>query len=350
MTILEIGLLALGAIFFIGSFFMSEKLSSSDVDEIKKMSEREVRILLEQQLKNADSEIKKKINDKVDESFAELERKSDREVNEKIMAIAEYSDNVINKMDKAHEEIMFMYDMLNEKQEKITQITKDAQNYESHLRGMTEEVSNLVETQNSGYDNQQSDAAYSYSTDASNEQYYNEAVAYGDQYYTQAPTQYYTEADVNGGEYYPESATGDLQYYGDTETSQNEAAMQDEAYSMPPIEDQIAVNEALAQITEVNEAENVSDLKPAKNKKSKTKAKQDVVPEEAIVPEPEPAPEPLPPAPINLNLARETEDNNNERIISMHKQGYTQVEIAKKTGVGLGEIQLILGLYGGEEE
>ena len=39
MTALQIILLAIGVVFLVGSFFVSEKLSSSDLEEVKKMSQ-----------------------------------------------------------------------------------------------------------------------------------------------------------------------------------------------------------------------------------------------------------------------------------------------------------------------
>ena len=35
----------------------------------------------------------------------------------------------------------------------------------------------------------------------------------------------------------------------------------------------------------------------------------------------------------------------NQKIIDMHNQGFSEVEIAKKLGVGLGEVKLVLGLF-----
>lgn len=39
------------------------------------------------------------------------------------------------------------------------------------------------------------------------------------------------------------------------------------------------------------------------------------------------------------------EVNHNEEILSLHKKGITDVEIAKKLGLGLGEVKLVIGLY-----
>ncbi len=301
---LEIGLLAIGAIFFIGSFFIQEKLSSSDVDQIKKLSEKEVKIILEKHLQSAETQIENAIYSKMDESFAEMERRSDRETNEKIMAIAEYSDNIISKMDKTHEEIMFMYDMLNDKQDKITQITKDAQNYESHLRGMTEEITNLEMTLPQPEFSQQYNeppVLHQYAQTGYTQQEYANA-GYTQQDYSNAG--YTQQEDANAG-------------YAQQEYS-NEGYTQ-QGYDMS------------------QEAAGYSDA---------DQYEQTSVPEQESVPEVKEAT----PPPIALNLTAESEDDNKDKIISMYNQGYTQVEIAKKIGVGLGEIQLILGLYGNNEE
>lgn len=292
MSGLEIGLLALGAIIFIGSFFIQEKLSSSDVDEIKKLSEKEVKIILEKQLNEADAQIKTKIYNRLDESFAEMERRSDRETNEKIMAIGEYSDNIISKMDKTHEEIMFMYDMLNDKQEKITQLTRDAQDYESHLRGITEEMAGAYAQ------NPAQGGVPVYEQPAYDQQYANQ------QYYDQ---QAYAQQMPAGAEYYQqpgEQVQYDEQAYAAAGYAPEEAAYYDEAAAM----------------------------------------QQEAAPEEV------PEQQEVAPPPISLNLAAESEDDNEARVLSMFRQGYTQVEIAKKTGVSLGEIRLMLRLYGGEDE
>ena len=42
-----------------------------------------------------------------------------------------------------------------------------------------------------------------------------------------------------------------------------------------------------------------------------------------------------------------SKDEIKNKIISMHKDGFSEVEIAKKCGIGIGEIKLILGLFDG---
>ena len=45
MTAIEVGLLLIGVVFLIGSFFVTEKLSQSEIGEIAKLSETELQTL-----------------------------------------------------------------------------------------------------------------------------------------------------------------------------------------------------------------------------------------------------------------------------------------------------------------
>ena len=64
MTGLEIGLLIIGIAFFVGSFFFTEKLSSSDLEAIEKLSEKEIAVLLEKQMRSASDRIERTIDEK----------------------------------------------------------------------------------------------------------------------------------------------------------------------------------------------------------------------------------------------------------------------------------------------
>ena len=151
MTGLEIGLLIIGAVFFIGSFFISEKISPSDMNEISGLSEDQIKALVEKQLNDADDRIDKAISDKVDEKSEEFIAGADKETNNRIMSIGEYADSVYDSMNKTHDEILFMYQMLNDKQETMTKLTKSLGEAESHVRELlseSEKQKNLIIEQN----------------------------------------------------------------------------------------------------------------------------------------------------------------------------------------------------------
>ena len=140
MTGLEVAVLLIGILAIVGSFFITKKMSSDDIEEIQKMSQAEIKTILDKELKGTDEKIKQSIMDRLDDSFETLERKTDKETNDKIKEISQYSDTVLSSMNKSHDEIMFMYDMLNKKQEKITELTKQIEVMEDTLRALKDEI------------------------------------------------------------------------------------------------------------------------------------------------------------------------------------------------------------------
>ena len=61
-----------------------------------------------------------RVEEKAEEALVNSERMMEKECNEKIMAISEYSDTVVESMNKTHNEIMFLYSMLNDKHAELT--------------------------------------------------------------------------------------------------------------------------------------------------------------------------------------------------------------------------------------
>lgn len=125
MAALEIILLLIGVILLIGSFFVAERLSPSEVQKMAELSEEEIKRILEKRLEAADKRIESTIDDAIDGSLDKVERSLDKETNEKIMAISEYSDTVMTDMNKTHDEIMFLYSMLNDRHSEMTEMAGD---------------------------------------------------------------------------------------------------------------------------------------------------------------------------------------------------------------------------------
>ena len=140
MTGLEIGLLVIGVVLFAASFLVTKRLSPSDIDELKKMSETEIRILMDKGIRDASTQMDDAIEEKIKDASEKFDVETDKETNEKILQISEYSDTVLDSMNKSHDEVMFMYSMLNDKQEKITELTKNMQEMESTLRYMKDAI------------------------------------------------------------------------------------------------------------------------------------------------------------------------------------------------------------------
>ena len=43
----------------------------------------------------------------------------------------------------------------------------------------------------------------------------------------------------------------------------------------------------------------------------------------------------------------DTKENNNDRILRLHKEGVSNVDIAKELGLGVGEVKLVINLFKG---
>ena len=246
MGILEIVLLIAGIIIFTGSFFLplgGEKNTGID----KKAAKEEIHGLVEEEMDTVRSKMQDKMEETSEDAIEKAERSLERLTNEKIMAVNEYSDTVLQEIHKNHEEVMFLYDMLNSKHASI----KDT-------------VSKMDKA---------------------------------------------VKASEN-------------------KTAENKAA------ENKTVENKTAENKAAADKTAVD--------KTAVDKTAGTMAEEktaDTSQAESLI-QPENSPE--------IGFMGETVQegqNNNEKILEMHRQGKSTVAIAKELGLGVGEVKLVIDLY-----
>lgn len=152
MTILEILLLAAGALLIAASFFVPAKEGDIDTD-ISGLVRDEVKKSIESESEN----MRKHVDDVVSEAVSYAEEKTERALervsNEKIMAVNEYSDTVLEEINKNHKEVMFLYEMLNDKQKNLkdtvsaaSEVTKEAQKTAEELKARTETAETVVST------------------------------------------------------------------------------------------------------------------------------------------------------------------------------------------------------------
>ena len=136
MVTVEIILILIGVVFLIGSFFVKDKLSQKDVEKIAELSEDEINIIVEKQINKAEGIIEDKIDENIEEAQEKTVRAMEKESNEKIMSISEYSDTVLESMNKTHNEIMFLYSILNDKH-------KDLSDFANSLQKISDKISNF---------------------------------------------------------------------------------------------------------------------------------------------------------------------------------------------------------------
>ena len=140
MTAVEIKLIIVGIVFLLVSFLVQEKLSPKDIESITNLSENELKIIVEKQLKNANDQVEDAITDVVEDKTETTKRALEKETNEKIMAIDEYSNTVLESMNKTHNEILFLYSMLNDKHTELTDLATQLQQFSEHMKNTENEV------------------------------------------------------------------------------------------------------------------------------------------------------------------------------------------------------------------
>ncbi|MDD6638070.1 MAG: DUF6115 domain-containing protein [Lachnospiraceae bacterium] len=146
MTALEVTLIIVGIIFVIVSFFIEEKLSQKDIDRIVSLSENELKVIVDRQLRGAEGEIEDSIAESLEEAHEATKRAMEKETNEKIMAISEYSDTVLESMNKTHNEILFLYSMLGDKHTELTELAGQLGQFSEKMKNTEDEVlHNLAE-------------------------------------------------------------------------------------------------------------------------------------------------------------------------------------------------------------
>ena len=122
MSWMEVALLVLGIGVF-GVSFMLPGSKEKESDE-QNIDNELIKSLIEKEIGN----VKQRVNDVVDETIEyaveKTERASERISNEKIMAINDYSETVLADINKSHQEVMFLYDMLNDKHKNIKETVK----------------------------------------------------------------------------------------------------------------------------------------------------------------------------------------------------------------------------------
>lgn len=235
MTGVEIVLLLIGVVFMVGSFMVTEKLSTSEVNKISELSENEIDKIVDRSLQKANTRIEEAIELQIEGSIDKVDRALEKETNEKIMAISEYSDTVVESMNKTHNEIMFLYSMLNDKHTDLT-------NFAGKLQ-------NLI---------------------------------------------------------------------GDAKKAQESLEYQTVRSAVPK-------NPEAKPVREIPKVPKTSVAKPQKQEKNEKPSKDAAV--------------------VDLDNG-----NHNLDILKLHKEGCTDVQIAQKLDIGIGEVRLVVGLFEGERK
>ncbi len=149
MSVLEIVLIVIGIVLMFGSFFITEKLSSGELDKIAELSTEEMKRILERNLNDAQVKVNNMVDQVIDHSIEKsmeiVERALDKETNEKMRVLTEYSDTVLESINKTHNEVMFLYSMLNDKHSELTKYAGNLAQLAIHLEELQENIQKTVD-------------------------------------------------------------------------------------------------------------------------------------------------------------------------------------------------------------
>ena len=119
MTGLEIALLTIGLIVIVASFVFSSKSDGDTMHSVKDVTFTD----------KQKEDIKKQIMDILDEQIETVKEQTeislDKLSNQKMLEMNEYSDTILQEINRNHNEVMFLYDMLNEKKKEINNTVRD---------------------------------------------------------------------------------------------------------------------------------------------------------------------------------------------------------------------------------
>ncbi len=121
MGTVEIVLLVIGIICVIIGIILGITDNDNNKDTASSVSDYDAASQVSQVSQTIDSIIEQKMQDIEDKTEARLDKIS----NTKILEMNEYADGVLKEINRNHNEVMFMYDMLNEKDKEIKTTVKD---------------------------------------------------------------------------------------------------------------------------------------------------------------------------------------------------------------------------------
>lgn len=250
MEAIEIIILSIGVILVAVTYILSEKfeLGGKSIDE--EISSNTKRIAEELAREEVERELANIIDEKIEAAAVEL----DKIANEKILAVGKYSDDILEKIDNNHNEVMFLYNMLNEKEAVLKDTIRDIEALKLSIKKMA-----IV--------NDMSVAVVKKVEQAAAKKRARQA-------------ELKSESAADNGEKKKEDADGAF----------------------------------------------ASDISvPKANGNKRVEMEKDSLKR-------------------NREVSEET-GNKNEEILKLHKEGSTNMEIAKKLGIGIGEVRLVIDLF-----
>ena len=140
MIVIEIIMILIGLGAVIASFRLSNDNKENDGVKAEIDSEQ-----IDEKIREAVKKTEEEILNKADEKFSQIS-------NDKIMGFNEYSNEIFDKIEKNHEETVFLYNMLTEKEKEIQNLIHSVDTTNADLRDETAKAYQKVKKQLSDVD------------------------------------------------------------------------------------------------------------------------------------------------------------------------------------------------------
>lgn len=381
MGVVEIILIIVGAAICILGYLIPARKEDVD-DTLQLISEDEVRKVVDKEVGEARTHIADIIDETVSYAMEKTERSMERVTNEKIMAVNEYSDTVLEEINKNHKEVLFLYDMLNDKHdslkesvsaasktaEEIRQTVRDAEITARETQKSVKEVESTVrETE---------DAVRAIMTAAMEAHGRNAEPGYAEiavrdsvpaaaNEYREYPIATIEDNTPGYGTEVSDIGTPDFEKEVPDIGSPEFLADDIDTAEIEP-EKEPAYVEAMEAVRAAAYTEITDDAEDPAQEEDKfvpiapprVEIIHDPDSEYDYIAEPPQSEEPVfmrqeraagnrqASAPIP-NISGERNRNSNERILELHKAGKSNMAIAKELGLGIGEVKLVIDLFEG---
>ena len=285
MNVTEIIILILGILVFILSFLLPAGKKSKETTG-NPVREEEIKEMIHKEVAEAKSQIQDIVDETITYSMEKTERSMERLTNEKMMAVNEYSDTVLEQINKNHKEVVFLYDMLNDKHENLKETVSEATKTVSEVKQTVREAEAIPE---------------------------------------KLSAQEYPDAE--------DIVRATIEIMTEKEEAGKEEAGKEKEEAFIPIAELVSKekpsgkNTRKAKVLEnaVNQnAEDVSETEAVRTEKKKKAEKVDI---------------------STIASPGRGGRNSNERILELHKEGKSNMAIAKELGLGIGEVKLVIDLF-----
>lgn len=126
MTGFYVFLAVAGFICVIASFLLTEKLDEKKAFDASNIPDEVIAAIVERNGLNVQKAFESKMEAVKDQTVEDTKNILNHMANEKIMAVDEFSDTVIEKINQNHSEVIFLYNMLNEKEKELKELVASA--------------------------------------------------------------------------------------------------------------------------------------------------------------------------------------------------------------------------------